>query len=358
MFKNVINAKDNVYFHDIFFSEYENGEKIKIACLNNGKVIELPVICKEIIEFFNLGFTVEEVNLNIEQKYDVQIDLFLLIKQFISLGFVYKVNSIVLIEKKQSNLFSEIFNISSRIFRYNYIYVFIFLISFVSFVYFLFDVKEVVNPTWYFWDDNLLKVFFVNLFVNWFLMIFHELGHYCSVVSFGLPSSIRFRKSLYTYGLVTNVSVLHLLKKHNKVKVLIAGLLIEWLIVFITVIMYYLGFISISMVKVILLSVFMNFLNQFDFRNQTDLKMVFNVFNYSKNVFVDFILVLLKYINFIFGISIVFILLISSLLNVIHGFNIKDYYLIIANLLVIILQVSISYYFFKNLIIGFIRKVT
>ncbi len=247
--------------------------------------IQTTAVGSLIVSLLAKSCSVGHIKEEVSRKYkNIDVDSF--INRLIENGFVEKIDS-----KKIENKIKKIRPILKFIHPGQVswlfsvpMYIFYFMIIFIGFLVFLQNpAKYFPIDSDYFFSQSYIILIPISFLIAWILVFIHEFFHFLSARSRNLPATFGLGSRLIYLVATTDVTNVYSIERAKRYRVYLSGMLIDFVIMFLALILIYLSDTSIitlslfyyKLFKFIILIQFLGILWQFLFFIKTDIYLVF-----------------------------------------------------------------------------------
>jgi len=251
--------------------------------ISSNEFYEMPEVCISAIDLINSGITLEEIEMQLKEKYPIEeVDLLDFAKQLLSLELIAEIDGVRVETKKNNKESLGISWISPWFgkFFFNKISYFFYISLFIINL-FLF----ILNPSLFprFKDLFIYDIMALNipiwLVLSFTLVLIHEFGHILAIRAQNLPTKLEVGHRLFLVVLETDMSAVWKLPSKDRNVLFLAGLGFDTVILSFSLISQ-LTFthgsgIFLSIINVVVLDTFIRMVYQCCIFMKTDLYYVF-----------------------------------------------------------------------------------
>ncbi|MFD2045395.1 peptidase [Ornithinibacillus salinisoli] len=245
----------------------------------SGEFYEMPEICIDAISLINSGKLLREVERELTIKYsDEEVDIISFAEQLMEFGLVKEINGEAVLRSKEKQSPKGFTWISPRIGKLffnkfmNKIY---FVLLFLNILIVLFHPELFPNYRDIFIFDSMMINMITYMAVSLCLLLIHEFGHILAVRSHNLPTKLEVGHRLFFVVFETDMSTVWKLKPKQRNVLYFAGMAFEQVMIFIafSLILFFSGGNSIltGILGIVIIDIFIKTVYQCCFYMKTDM---------------------------------------------------------------------------------------
>ncbi|MGG0177173.1 hypothetical protein [Gottfriedia acidiceleris] len=268
-----ITELSNVIFNDLIIGPVEDG-KVSIGINKNNKIIKIPIIGNQIIHLLRHGNNIKETALILGNESLNTNDVEVFVKQLCELGFVARVDNIVV---------NEIESIASKIMKANNfgfvknpitlsLLVFFTLLTFLN----LINNFNAIRVDSLFWSGYTFVSLITYQLISWIILFLHEYGHVFAAKLVGIESNLRIKINGPFITVYTVFELLWSRTRGERIFTYLGGVIIEILILGISSIIYSFSnsILIVTPLKIVITVCILGFLSQIQLLFKTDMYLI------------------------------------------------------------------------------------